>query len=270
MKKIILGIGLVIIIAISGGVYYVLNNLDNLVKIAIETHGSKATQTAVRVDQVKIDLGSGAAAISGLSVANSKGFNMPLAFSLGEVRAGIDLQSLQEEPYIIDEITILAPQVFVEINKDNKTNLNELKKNLMRGVPAAKPEAKLEADNKATAEPRLIIRKVIFADGNITARVAALDDKEYKLKLPSINMSNLGGSKGATPSELTREILNRLTDRASEEVKKKVIDAELDKLKATAKAKVDAEKARLKEKADEMSKEQEDKVKDKLKGLFSR
>lgn len=270
MKKIILGIVLVIIIAIAGGVYYVLNNLDNLVKVAIETHGSEATQTAVRVAQVKIDLGSGAAAISGLTVANSKGFIMPLAFSLGEVRAGIDLQSLQEEPYIIDEITILAPQVFVEINKDNKTNLNELKKNLMRGVSAAKPEDKLEADKNATAEPRLIIRKVIFADGTINARVAALDNKEYTLKLPAINMRNLGGSKGATPSELTREILNRVTDRASEEVKKKIIDAELDKLKATAKAKVDAEKTRLKEKADALGKEQEKKVKDKLKGLLGR
>jgi len=272
MKKIIPGIVLVIIIAIAGGVYYVLNNLDNLVKIAIETHGSEATQTAVRVDQVKIDLGSGAAAISGLSVANSKGFTLPLAFSLGEIRVGIDLQSLQEEPYIIDEITVLAPQVFVEINKDNKTNLNELKKNLMRGVSAAKPEDKPQAsaDENATAEPRLIIRKVVFADGTINARVAALDNKEYTLKLPAINMSNLGGSKGATPSELARDILNRLTDRASEEVKKKLIDAEMDKLKAKTRAKIDAEKTRLKEKADALSKEQEEKVKDKLKGLLGR
>lgn len=272
MKKIILGTGMVIIIAIAGGLYYVLNNLDNLVKVAIETHGSEATQTAVRVDQVKIDLGSGAAAISGLTVANSKGFIMPLAFSLGEVRAGIDLQSLQEEPYIIDEITILAPQVFVEVNKDNKTNLNELKKNLMRDVSASKPEDTQQAtvDKNATAEPRLIIRKVIFADGTINARVAALDNKEYKLKLPAINMSNLGGSKGATPSELTSEILNHLTDRASEEVKKKVIDAELDKLKSAAKAKIDAEKTRLKEKADALGKAQEQKVKDKLKGLLGR
>ena len=96
MKKVILGLALVIIFAIAGGVYYVLSNLDALVKEAIETHGSQATQTAVRVDKVKIDLSNGAGAITGLTIANPGGFAMPYAFSLGEIRAGIDLQSLQQ------------------------------------------------------------------------------------------------------------------------------------------------------------------------------
>ena len=36
MKKIIIGVLLVILIAIAGGVYYVLTNLDALVEAAIE------------------------------------------------------------------------------------------------------------------------------------------------------------------------------------------------------------------------------------------
>ena len=120
MKKAMLGIVLLIIFVIASGIYYVLTNLDALVKEAIETHGSKASQTAVLVDTVKIDLTNGAGGITGLVIANPEGFSMPNAFSLGEIRLGIDLQSLQQEPYIIDEITVLAPQVFVEINKDNK------------------------------------------------------------------------------------------------------------------------------------------------------
>lgn len=271
MKKVILGFVLIVIVAIGGGVYYVLDNIDGLVKAAIEKYGSEATQTAVRVDSVKINLVDGAGGIFGLTIANPKSFTMPNAFSLGEVRIGIDLESLQEEPYVIDEITVLAPQVFVEINEDNKTNLNELKNNLMAGMPA-KSSTKTEAApvESTSKEPRLIIRRITFADGNIQARMAALNNKEYQLKLPSINMTNLGGSKGATPSELASEILSRLTDRASEEVKKKVIDAEMDKLKAKARAKVDAEKARLKKKADAKLDEQKDKAKDKLKGLFGR
>ena len=74
MKKIILGLFLVILIAIAGGLYYVLSNLDALVEAAIEKHGSEATQTAVLVDSVKIDLASGAGGISGLTIANPKGF----------------------------------------------------------------------------------------------------------------------------------------------------------------------------------------------------
>ena len=116
MKKIILSIILLVVIAIAAGVYYVFTNLDSLVKAAIETHGSEATQTAVRVDKVNIDLASGAAGLSGLSIANPAGYALPNAFTMGEIRAGIDLTSLQEEPYIINEITVLAPRVFVEIN----------------------------------------------------------------------------------------------------------------------------------------------------------
>ena len=274
MNKIIPVFLLVIVVAISVGVYYVLTNLDALVKAAIEQHGSEATQTSVRVDKVKIDLTDGAGGISGLTIANPSGYQMPLAFSLAEVRVAIDLQSLQEEPYIISEITVLAPQVFVEINKDNRTNLNELKKNLVPSTPATPSTEAREAKQQAptepatAAEPRLIIQRITFADGDIMARVAALDNKEYKLKLPSLDMANLGGSNGATASELAREIIKRLTDSASAEVKKKIIDQQLDELKAKAREKLDAEKAKLKQEADSKIDEQKDKAKDKLKGLF--
>lgn len=270
MKKVILGLVLIITIAISVGVYYVLTNLDSLVEAAIEKYGSEATQTSVLVDSVKINLTDGAAGINGLTIANPGGYAQPYAFSLGEVRAGIDLQSLQEEPYIINEITVLAPQVFVEINEANKTNLNELKKNLASGSTAAAAQDKKPqtATGGSTKEPRLIIRRVTFTDGSIQARVAALDNKELQVKLPGLDMTNLGGSKGATATELASEILNRLTDRATEIVKKDIIDAELNKLKEKAQKKIDEEKAKLEEKADSKLDAEKDKAKDKLKGLF--
>ena len=265
MNKIIPGLVL-LVAAAAVGVYYVLTNLDSLVEAAIEKYGSEATHTSVLVDSVKINLVDGVAGIKGLTVANPDGYAQPYAFSLGEIRVGIDLESLQQEPYIINEITVLAPQVFVEINEANKTNLNQLKKNLASGSTAAKDE-KIQ-ETSSGKEPRLIIRRVTFADGNIQARAEALDNKEFQVKLPGLDMTNLGGSKGATASELASEILNRLTDRAIESVKKDIIDAELNKLKAKAQQKIDEEKAKLEKKADSKVEEEKDKLKDKLKGLF--
>jgi len=276
-----MGLLLILVIAIGGSVFYLLTNLDSLVEAAIEKYGSEATQTSVLVDSVKINLTDGAAGITGLTVGNPSGYGFANVFSLGEIRAAIDLESLQEEPYIINEITILAPQVFVEVNEDNKTNLNELKNKLTAGA-AAKPQAEAPADG-SDAEPRLIIRKLTFADGTIQAKVAALKNKEYKLKLPGLDMNDLGGSKGATATELASEILKRLTDRASDVVKNDIIDAEINKLKAQAQQKIDEakakaqqkiddEKARLQEKADSKLEAKKaavkDKAKDKLKGLF--
>ena len=273
MKKVILGLLLIVVIAIGGSLYYLLTNLDSLVEAAIEKYGSEATQTSVLVDSVKINLSDGAAGITGLTVSNPAGYGYANAFSLGKIRAAIDLPSLQEEPYIINEITVLAPQVFVEINEDKKTNLNELKNNLTAGSTGSTQNTKspVPADGNAV-EPRLIIRKLTFADGTIQAKVADLKNKEYKLKLPSLDMTKLGGSKGATASELASEIIKRLTDRASDIVKKDIIDAELNKLKAEAQQKIDEEKARLQEKVDSRVDAKKDavkdKAKDKLKSLF--
>ena len=155
------------------------------------------------------------------------------------------------------------------MNEANKTNLNALKNNLTSGSTAAKQEKVTQETTSGSAkEPRLIIRRVTFADGNIQARVAALDNKEMQLKLPGLDMTNLGGSKGATATELATEILKRLTDRATEVVKKDIIDAELNKLKAKAQEKIDEEKAKLEQKANSKLEEEKDKAKDKLKGLF--
>ncbi|MFW2371654.1 MAG: hypothetical protein ACN4GM_00920 [Gammaproteobacteria bacterium] len=270
MKKIIPAIVLVIILATTVLVFYVLSNLDALVKAAIEKYGSQATQTAVRVESVKIDLSEGAGAINGLTIANPQGFAMPNAVSLGEISLKLDIQSLKQEPYIIDKIIVRAPQLFVEINQDNKTNLNQLTKNLSAGMPTSRTEDQAAVDETSAEQPRLIIRQVSFSDGNIQARVVPLKNKEYQLKLPALNMSNLGGNTGATPSELAREIISRLTDRAREEIKKKGIDQELDKFKAEARARVDEEKAQLKQKTDSQLEDKKQKVKDKLKDLFNR
>ncbi len=267
MKKIILGVVLLIVLAIGGGIFYVLSNLDGLVKMAIEKYGSEATQTAVRVSSVRIALSDGKGTIKGLTVANTKGFDAKYAFSLGEITTKIDINSIKKEPYVIDEITIRAPQVFMEMNADKQTNLNELKKNLSGGSASANKAA---AKDKSASEPRLIIRRVLFTEGDISAKIVPLNNKDYKLKLPTINMANLGGKNGATASELAKEIMNRLTDQAREQLKKQGYDAEIDKLKAKAKEKVDAEKAKLKEKTDSKVDAEKQKAADKLKGLFNK
>ena len=266
MKKVIFGLVLVVILAVVGAAYYILTNLDAIVEAAIEKYGSQATQTAVRVDKVGIKLKEGSAAINGLTIANPEGFALSHAFSMAKVKTGIDIASIKEEPYVINEITVVAPQVFFEVNKDNKINLNELKKNLSPGKPADKQEK--EADQTASAEPRLIIKRLLFTDGNIKAKVAPLNDKEYDLKLPTINMQNLGGNKGATATELASEIIDRLIDQTKKVVKQKGIDAELEKLKVKADAKLEKEKAKLKQKTDSKLEEEKQKAKEKLKGLL--
>jgi hypothetical protein len=266
MKKIILGIALLLFIAIGGGIFYLFHNLDTIVKMAIEKYGSEAIKTQVRVDKVRIKLQEGSASISGLTIANPPGFSMPYAFSLGDISVGIDINSLTGNVIVIREIGIAAPQVFFEINADKKANLNVLSKNLGTSAETPPPE------EKAGAEPKLIINKASLSDAELQALVVPLDNKEYRLKLPTITMSNLGAPKGAPPAEIARQMLDQLLDRVKAEVKKQGIGAELkeklnaqkEALKAEADAKLDAEKTAAKKKTDAKKKAMQDKLKQKL------
>ncbi len=276
MKKIVLGAILVLLIAIGGGVFYLLSNLDDLVKTAIETYGSQAAKTTVRVESVKIGLQDGSGAIRGLTVANPQGFTAPLIFSLGEVATRVELKSITEQLVVIEYIKVLAPEIFFELNAEGQTNLNVLKQKLSSGSSASAPS---EPSGQAGGEaPKLLIRKLLFADGTIHARVVPLN-KDYELKLPKIELANLGGQGGLTPAQISDQVLKILTERALAEIKKQGIDQYKQQLEAEVKKRLDVEKKKIEQKVEEkVGKKIEEKLGDKagkqvgeaLKGLFNK
>ena len=245
MKKMALGAVLVLVVTFGFGIYYVLSGLDGMVKTAIETYGSQATQTAVQVGSVQIVLKDGSGAIRGLTVGNPQGSTAPQAFSLGEITTQIDLKSLSEEVTVIEHITVRAPEIFFELNESGKNNLGELKQNLSSS--ASETSASSSASKSSDAESKIIIRKLLFTDGNIQARVVPLD-KNYELKLPKIEMNNLGGKNGATPAQIADQVLKVLTDRALAEVKKKGLDQYKMQLEGEANKQLEAEKEKLNDK----------------------
>ena len=261
MKKTIFGLLLLIIIVIAGGVYYVLGNLDNIVKAAIEKFGSEAVKTSVAVDTVSIKLKDGAATIRGLTVGNPAGFSFPSAFSLGEIGVDLNLDKISQEKIAIDQIVIMAPEVFYEINDDRKGNLNILKNNLSSGASSS---ASSTSGSSSGSAIQLEISKFIFKDAALKAKIVPLKDKTYDLKLPPLVLNNLKG----TPDQISRQVLNQLIDHAKKEIRRKGLDQELEELKAKAKQKVDEKKEELKQKADSKLDAEKDKAKDKLKNLL--
>lgn len=242
MKKIALGAFLVLLLTIGFGAYYLLSNLDGIVKAAIENYGSQATQTAVRVESVQIVLKDGSGSIRGLTVGNPQGFVAKQAFSLGEISTQIDLKSLSEDVIVIEHITVRAPEVFFELNAKGENNLNVLNRNLSSGASGS--SASSSSGKSSDSEPKLIIRKLLFVDGNIHASVVPLN-KDYELKLPKIELKNLGGKNGATPTQIADQVLKVLTDRALAEVKKKGIDQYKVKLESEINKRLESEKEKI-------------------------
>lgn len=264
MKKFVSVMIFIIFIGLGIGLYYVLENLDYIIKTAIEKYGSETTQTSVRVNNVKSNLINAEIAINGLTIANPRNFDFPHAFSMAGISTKVNIDSLKEEPFIIEEVVIQAPKVFFEMNNDKKINLDKLKNNLSQASASTagntlKQDKTKKAKSNSTG-PKLIIRRVLFSGGNILVKITPLNNKEYNLKLPTLDIRNLGGKNGASADNIAREIVNRLIQQARKAIKEKGIDRELAKFRKKLKDKLDAEKAKLKAKVDAKKQHARDKI----------
>ena len=215
MKKLLIGIFVILILAVAGGVYYVVANLDPIIKTAIEKYGSETTQTAVKVDNVLIRLTRGSAAINGLTIANPDGFSLPYAFSLGQIASDIDVDKTTKDKIAIELISISAPQIFYEINVDRQGSLNVLKDNLgtSSSAPGESPSNTTQNDSI-----QLHIAHFLLEDAKLHAKITPLNDKTYNLQLPTLELTNLNG----TPQQITSQILSQLITHAEKEIQKHV------------------------------------------------
>ncbi|HCS13852.1 MAG: hypothetical protein COS82_04725 [Zetaproteobacteria bacterium CG06_land_8_20_14_3_00_59_53] len=220
MKKVLIGVAVLLLIVV-GAVLYVGSNLDGIIKTAIETYGSKATQTQVSVADVKINLQDGAGSISGLNVGNPKGFTDANIFQLGAIRTKIDTKSLTGNPIVIDELVISAPQVFYEIDKSGASNVDALKRNLQASMPASSSEAKAEKP-AGGEEMKMVIRRLVVEGGQAGMRIAALGDKQQSVRLPRIELTDIGKKSGGATA---LEVAQLLSDAMLKNVKGAVMGA---------------------------------------------
>jgi hypothetical protein len=257
MKKVFIGLA-VIAIVLGALLWWLGANLDGIVKKAIEDVGTDVTQTSVDVSGVGIKLLDGKATISGLSVANPPGFSGSNIFTLDKVSVEIDIQSINSNPIIINEILVRQPQVFYEMNKDRTSNLDVLKKNVASySASSSSSSSPSDADKEAATgekgeELKLIIKKLSFEGGHLSAVSALAPDKKIEADLPAFHMNNLGQSTGgATSDQIAKQIIDRLVKQAVDVAAKAGVDQLTDELKQKGQKALD------------------EKVGDTLKGLFN-
>jgi len=157
--KVIGGVVLFVILAVVGAGVYLLENLDGLVKQAVEQVGSDVTGTDLRVREAKVDLQEGSVALSGVTVANPAGFSDGNLFSMEEINVAIDVASLTSSVYVINEISVTGAQVLVE-QRGTQTNVQSL----LEGMPESEAFDGAAASDSADVE--LAIKRIRFADGS--------------------------------------------------------------------------------------------------------
>jgi len=204
MKKTLIAVGVVLLVVV-GALIFAWSSMDGIVKTAIETFGSEATQTQVTVAKVKIKLQDGSGSISGLNVGNPEGFTDKNIFQLGAISTKIDTSTVTQNPVVIDEVIISSPKVFYEIDASGASNLDALKRNLEAlSSPSSAPAAE---NSKGGDEIKVVIRRLIVEGGEAKMRIAALGGKQMTVSLPRIEMKDIGKeSGGASPLDVAKEL----------------------------------------------------------------
>ena len=211
---------------------YVTASLDSLVKQGIETYGSRIVGAPVRVGSVEISLSSGRGTLRELSVSNPEGFSNGDALRLAEITLDIQPSSLTQEPLVIQEITILGPQVNAEVSASGSTNIDVLRRNVSAysgtssdGGSTTSPEA---VDD--TPPPLLRINELTFADGVLAADTTAIGGDVRALELAPLRLAELGGKNGQPVDVIAKSILDAYTRSVASVVAKNVAASRAGKL----------------------------------------
>lgn len=246
-KSVGIGLVLIVLVGVAGAVYYLTQNLDGFVKSTIEQVGSNATNTPVRVNDVKINLTEGSARLGGLTVANPAGFSQADLFTMSNISVAIDTASLTRDVYIIKEINVDGPSILVE-QQGSTTNIQTLRNNMDSG--GGEPSGSEPSDTPSTT--RLAVNEINFTNGTVLLKSDVLGERT--LPLPNIALRDIGSAEqGLTPTELGQAIAGQLIGQVRD-----VVSAELKTL-----AREEATR-KLKEKLGESASEGINK----LKGLF--
>lgn len=209
--RILLVLVLVVVVVGAGVLFY----LDRIIGASIERGASYALGVDTELRSVRLGLLSGEFSLSGLTVANPPGFEMPHFFRLERGDVGLRLSELTGDPIIVRELGLNGVKLSLERSK-GRTNYGVILDNLSRlraGAEVSEPE-----DGEGAG---FVIRQLIIRDVTAHARLSALGEKltEFDVHVPEIRLSDIGaGTAGGVPmAELvglvTRAMLQAVAQR---------------------------------------------------------
>jgi hypothetical protein len=234
MRKTLLIVGLLLLLALGGGAWWLYHSLDRIVASAIRSYGPKITKVHVKLDSVKIRPTEGLAAINHLELGNPKGFATERALAVKLIRMKLDVASVTQDVVRIKEIVIEQPDITYE-HASGGSNLDVIQRNVEAYVAQLSGG---KTSTKSTGPEKKVIIENLYVRG-ATAKVtaAALQGKVVTVPVPDLHLTDIGKkSGGVTAGEATRQILTALTQSVTKSVSSLKLDGVMDSIKKGAAA----------------------------------
>jgi hypothetical protein len=223
MKKTILIIVGIVVLALAIIFWRVLANLDSIVAGIIENTGTKVLKTEVTVSCVSIDLRNGKAGIAGLSVANPPGYSKANVFELNGIEVKLNLGSIGKDVLVIDSIRVDNPRVVFEGDEQGGSNMQTLLDN----IDSTPSEGNSGEKGEAT---KMIIEQFEFSGGQVKASTALKPGEVVDIELPAIRMSGIGKAEGGVTADVVaKQISTKLVKTVISEAAKQSISKVIEK-----------------------------------------
>ncbi len=216
MKKILLGLLVVIVLAVGGGAWWLFSERDTLIADAIRTYGPQILGVPVKLGGVKTDVANQSAELHGLVIGNPAGFTTPQALSLGAVGLKLDIASLTKDVILIKEISVVKPDITYEY-KSGGSNLDVIQRHVEKFVADKTAEFGGGKDEKKEDKPKepgkkLIIDNFYLKDAKANVSAEILAGKVISVPVADLHLTDIGKkSNGATAGEATRQIISAVT-----------------------------------------------------------
>lgn len=223
---------LVFVVAIA--LFVVLGQLGRIIERGVETVGPNMTGTDVSLGLATVSVFDGEGALRDLEIGNPKGFSSGDAFELGKIAIAVDVKSVTSDVVHIRSIVIDGPKVLAEFDAAGRNNLNTILGNV-RAASARGGGQKTDGDGGAAK--KLIIDEFKFLNAEVRALAPAFQvDKTLKMK--GIELRNLGGKSGATPSAIANQVMRPIVDAAVQAATQEYLAAQREKLGRKAEEKL--------------------------------
>jgi len=204
MKKAGIAIGIFLVV-LAGALFWLANNMDSLVKNAIEKYGSEMTGVKVQVASVEIKAKEGTGILRGLVVGNPSGFKTPYAFKVGRIKLDLAISSLAKPVVIIKKIAISSPDVIYEM-ANGTTNIDAIQKHIANYVGSSGGNSGGQKGGK-----KLIVSELAIRNAKAQATAGFLKGRTVSVTLPDIVLRNIGKAQGgASPGELGQDVVGAL------------------------------------------------------------
>jgi uncharacterized protein involved in outer membrane biogenesis len=203
----------VVMCLLAGAALVAGQNTGRILTHAVNTYGSALTKTEIRLGDVDIQFFDAQATLKDIYIGNPQGFSLPKLLSAQSVFICFERASLLGNPLVIDRLEIDAPDIAYEKNV-RTDNFKMLLEN-MESAPVA--ESADPADNAASASGKkknkgrkVVIRDLVIKNAQVTAIMGPQGGKKQTLTLSELRLNNVGGSAGARPEKIARQVLSAL------------------------------------------------------------